>query len=55
VQLIGTGRDDEVVLFTKRDRDLERTASVTDAHFGRLYWRHGFTDAEARDRFHRGG
>jgi protein-L-isoaspartate(D-aspartate) O-methyltransferase len=55
VQPIGTGGDDEVVLFTKRHRGLERTASVTGAHFIRLYRRHGFADAEARDRFHRGG
>lgn len=39
-QPIGPGGQDEVVLFTRGDRGLERTASVTGAHFVRLYGRH---------------
>jgi protein-L-isoaspartate(D-aspartate) O-methyltransferase len=42
VQPIGPGGQDEVVLFTRGDRGLERTASVTGAHFVRLYGRHGY-------------
>lgn len=42
IQPIGPGGQEEVVLFTKRDRGLERTAAVTAAHFVRLYGRHGY-------------
>jgi protein-L-isoaspartate(D-aspartate) O-methyltransferase len=42
VQPIGPGGQDEVVLFTRGDRGLERTASVTGAHFVPLYGRHGY-------------
>ena len=42
VQPIGPGGDDEVVLFTKRHCALERVASITGAHFVRLYGDHGY-------------
>jgi protein-L-isoaspartate(D-aspartate) O-methyltransferase len=42
VQPIGHGGADEVVLFEKRGRVLERSRFVTGAHFVRLYGEHGF-------------
>jgi protein-L-isoaspartate(D-aspartate) O-methyltransferase len=43
VQPIGLGGADEVVLFRKRGGALERSRLVTDAHFVRLYGKHGFS------------
>jgi protein-L-isoaspartate(D-aspartate) O-methyltransferase len=42
VQPIGSGGDEEVVLFEKRRGRLLRARFVTGAHFVRLYGRHGF-------------
>lgn len=47
VQPIGPGGRDEVVLFTRGERGLERTASVTPAHFVRLHGEHGYPDPDA--------
>jgi protein-L-isoaspartate(D-aspartate) O-methyltransferase len=43
VQPMGRGGADEVTLFEQREGVLERRASVTGAHFVRLYGGHGFT------------
>jgi protein-L-isoaspartate(D-aspartate) O-methyltransferase len=42
VQPIGYGGNDEVVLFERGEQGLVRGASVTGAHFVRLYGSHGF-------------
>lgn len=42
VQPVGPGGHDEVVLFERRRGGLERTRSVTGAHFVKLYGEHGF-------------
>ena len=42
VQPVGPGGYDEVVLFERGPARLERRASVTPAHFVRLYGVHGF-------------
>lgn len=42
VQPIGRGGDEEVVLFEKGPRGLERRRSLTGAHFVRLIGRHAF-------------
>jgi len=42
VQPIGRGGNEEVVLFSKGPRGLERRRTVTGAHFVRLVGRHGF-------------
>ena len=42
VQPIGSGGDEQVVLFVKRKGRLEQRRFVTGAHFVRLYGRHGF-------------
>jgi protein-L-isoaspartate(D-aspartate) O-methyltransferase len=42
VQPIGFGGDEEVVLFRKRDRALERVRTVAEARFVVLVGRHGF-------------
>ena len=43
LQPIGEGGSEEVVLFEKtEERGLERRRTVIDAHFVRLYGRHGF-------------
>jgi protein-L-isoaspartate(D-aspartate) O-methyltransferase len=43
VQPIGRGGADEVTLFERQGGELERRASVTGAHFVKLYGDHGFT------------
>jgi protein-L-isoaspartate(D-aspartate) O-methyltransferase len=45
VQPIGPGGDEDVVLFRKLERGLERVASITGAHFVRLYGEHGYAGA----------
>jgi protein-L-isoaspartate(D-aspartate) O-methyltransferase len=42
VQPVGSGGYDEVILFERGPAGLERRASVTPAHFVRLYGAHGF-------------
>lgn len=42
VQPIGPGGAEDVVLFEKRDGELEPVRSVSGAHFVRLYGEHGF-------------
>jgi protein-L-isoaspartate(D-aspartate) O-methyltransferase len=42
VQPIGPGGREDVVLFEKRDGELNRVRSVSPARFVRLYGRHGF-------------
>ena len=44
VQPMGHGGNDTVVLFERRGPELVRRATVTGAHFVRLYGRHGFDD-----------
>jgi protein-L-isoaspartate(D-aspartate) O-methyltransferase len=44
VQPIGFGGNEEVVLFVRTSKGLVRRATVTGAHFVRLYGRHGFPD-----------
>jgi protein-L-isoaspartate(D-aspartate) O-methyltransferase len=46
VQPVGPGGHDEVVLFERGAAGLERTRSVTPAHFVRLYGAHGFPPSE---------
>jgi protein-L-isoaspartate(D-aspartate) O-methyltransferase len=45
VQPIGPGGDEDVVLFRKLERGLERVASLTGARFVRLYGEHGYAGA----------
>lgn len=45
VQPIGPGGDEDVVAFRKTERGLERTASITRAHFVKLYGDHGYRDS----------
>jgi protein-L-isoaspartate(D-aspartate) O-methyltransferase len=45
VQPIGPGGREDVVLFTKGERGLERVASIAAAHFVRLYGEHGYDAA----------
>src|SRR5215218_1592120 len=47
VQPIGPGGNEDVVLFGKLERGLERIASITGAHFVRLYGDHGYGDFDA--------
>ena len=42
IQPLGWGGREAVVLFTKEPQGLVRSATVTGAHFVRLYGRHGF-------------
>ena len=42
VQPIGSGGDEEVVLFVKRDGTLNRLSTLAGAHFVPLIGRHGF-------------
>jgi len=42
VQPLGPGGAEEVVLFAKEGDSLARRATVTGAHFVRLYGKHGF-------------
>jgi protein-L-isoaspartate(D-aspartate) O-methyltransferase len=42
VQPIGSGGMDEVILFERRDGELQRSCFVTGAHFVRLYGEYGF-------------
>jgi protein-L-isoaspartate(D-aspartate) O-methyltransferase len=42
VQPLGPGGAEDVVLFEKRDGELERVRSVSGAHFVRLYGEHAF-------------
>jgi protein-L-isoaspartate(D-aspartate) O-methyltransferase len=44
VQPIGSGGQEEVVLFEKRPAGLARRRTVTGAHFVRLYGAHGFRE-----------
>ena len=44
VQPIGSGGQEEVVLFEKRPEGLARRRTVTGAHFVRLYGAHGFRE-----------
>ena len=46
VQPMGTGGDDEVVLFERRPEGIEACESLTPAHFVRLYGAHGFPPDE---------
>jgi protein-L-isoaspartate(D-aspartate) O-methyltransferase len=46
VQPIGSGGSEEVILFRKRGRALERVRFVTGAFFVRLYGEHGFEPDE---------
>jgi protein-L-isoaspartate(D-aspartate) O-methyltransferase len=46
VQPIGSGGAEEVVLFRKREGELERVRFVTGAFFVRLYGEHGFEPDE---------
>ena len=48
VQPIGPGGREDVVLFTKGERGLERVASIVAAHFVRLYGEHGYDAARER-------
>jgi protein-L-isoaspartate(D-aspartate) O-methyltransferase len=42
VQPIGSGGMDDVILFERRDGELQRSCFVTGAHFVRLYGEYGF-------------
>jgi protein-L-isoaspartate(D-aspartate) O-methyltransferase len=42
VQPLGPGGAEDVVLFEKRDGELERVRSISGAHFVRLHGKHGF-------------
>jgi protein-L-isoaspartate(D-aspartate) O-methyltransferase len=44
VQPMGSGGEEEVVLFEKREGALVRLRTVTGAHFVRLYGAHAFPD-----------
>jgi protein-L-isoaspartate(D-aspartate) O-methyltransferase len=44
VQPMGSGGEEEVVLFEKGEEDLVRLRTVTGAHFVRLYGAHAFPD-----------
>ena len=44
VQPVGPGGRDEVTLFERRGAGIERRASVTPAHFVKLYGAHGFAE-----------
>ena len=44
VQPIGAGGDEQVILFARTAEGLIRRATVTHAHFVRLYGRHAFPD-----------
>jgi protein-L-isoaspartate(D-aspartate) O-methyltransferase len=44
VQPIGSGGNEEVLLFVRGPNGLEARRSITGAHFVRLYGRHGFAD-----------
>jgi protein-L-isoaspartate(D-aspartate) O-methyltransferase len=54
VQPIGSGGNEEVVLFEKVENRLVRRSSVTGARFVRLYGRYGFSSKPADERAHPG-